>query len=993
MNPEDIVKIILYSAAATGAVIAASYYYLKSLKEQRAKEIITPPEPENPVPPPEPDIIEQITTFIQNYPILIIPFITTVSSVIIYISLKNNKGFIEFFSPQNKFNRYLLIVPVGGLLAMITHLLVPHKPTPITEIPKIIPAAPKIEPGNLEQVATFITEHSVLVGTVILGVITIIFFTRSKPKPPDDPTPPSSPENSRPSSPENSRPSSPENSRPSSPENSRPSSPENSRPSSPENSRPSSPENSRPASPENSRPASPENSRPASPENSRPASPENSRPASPENYPENPPGNPPLGGCLPESIVIKNRSTNLPWTLGRSRQRRLPLDNQPGPPRIRDERLRQLLYGQASPENPPGNPPQPEPSETTKTTQEFLSRNPAPRVAQPEPSETTKTTQEFLSRNPAPRVAQPEPSETTKTTQEFLSRNPAPRVAPRVAQPEPSETTKTTQEFLSRNKPIPAPRVAPRVAQPEPSETTKTTQEFLLRNPAPRVAPRVAQPEPSETTKTTQEFLSRNPAPRVAPRVAQPEPSETTKTTQEFLSRNKPRPEPGSRLPHPAPDETTKMTQEYLKDMEILESLKKPRPAPGSRLPHPAPGETTKMTQEYLKHLDDLESMRKSRPEPGSRLPHPAPDETTKTTQEHPNTRPKLDLESLPTFKELYGAELKVVDEKFRQQDPDAEEIIVDWDSRLKKISGNWRPDEIALPQDIERTTRQTEILVDYTDVRTQVINDPIIVGWFDLQDYDLTDCEKSNSESDREKGNEESDDENVFITFVVHPILSNINSIAITLLVVGLSIITYFFIKKEKEVPNNQVEDQNIEEDIYSALYVGTIELCGRKGSRLFGLFMVIFLYLVVLNVLGLMILAVTVKSQLATTFWFSITIFSSCIVIGLRNKLSEYFLMFWNRSVAIVMRLILLFVEVLSYMIRPLSYALRLFANLLSGHILLHLFAKIVNVFSLKKKISNIPIPIVLLSAFSVLETLIAGLQSFIPATLGQIWTFEVF
>ncbi len=112
MNPEDIVKIILISAAATVAAIAAIEYYIRTQEKQG---IVTPPDPEpkNPVPTPEPepDIIEQITTFLEDYP----KTVTILSSVIIYIILKN-KGFSNFY-------RFLIAGLAGSLIGKQEFLL------------------------------------------------------------------------------------------------------------------------------------------------------------------------------------------------------------------------------------------------------------------------------------------------------------------------------------------------------------------------------------------------------------------------------------------------------------------------------------------------------------------------------------------------------------------------------------------------------------------------------------------------------------------------------------------------------------------------------------------------------------------------------------------------------------------------------------------------------------------------------------------------------
>lgn len=235
-----------------------------------------------------------------------------------------------------------------------------------------------------------------------------------------------------------------------------------------------------------------------------------------------------------------------------------------------------------------------------------------------------------------------------------------------------------------------------------------------------------------------------------------------------------------------------------------------------------------------------------------------------------------------------------------------------------------------------------------------------------------------------------------VFDSFLQHEFWHYINTISITVILAALFIFTILYITKiilNKQIFRTSVEEIKDISSIFGMFYTSTIELAGRKGSRIFGLFLTIFFYLAILNLIGLLFVAVTAKSQLSTTFWFSLTIIISFLLLGIRNKGLKFFLMFWNTGVGIGMRILLLFVEVLSFAIRPLSYALRLFANLLSGHILLHLFSKVINLLRKKNKFIPAIVPFVFLCAFGILETLIAVLQSFIPATLAQIWANEIY
>lgn len=171
-----------------------------------------------------------------------------------------------------------------------------------------------------------------------------------------------------------------------------------------------------------------------------------------------------------------------------------------------------------------------------------------------------------------------------------------------------------------------------------------------------------------------------------------------------------------------------------------------------------------------------------------------------------------------------------------------------------------------------------------------------------------------------------------VFDSFLQHEFWSYINTIGITVILAAIFILTILYFIKSRiktAIFKTYVEEIKDISSIYGMFYTSTIELAGRKGSRIFGLFLTIFIYLAILNLIGLLIVSVTVKSQLSTTFWFSLTIIISFILLGIRNKGLNFFLMFWNTGVGIGMRILLLFVEVLSFAIRPLSYALRLFAS----------------------------------------------------------------
>jgi len=145
---------------------------------------------------------------------------------------------------------------------------------------------------------------------------------------------------------------------------------------------------------------------------------------------------------------------------------------------------------------------------------------------------------------------------------------------------------------------------------------------------------------------------------------------------------------------------------------------------------------------------------------------------------------------------------------------------------------------------------------------------------------------------------------DNVFGSFLQHEIFSWINTTGITILLAAFFLLTIlYFIKLHinKQIFRTSVEEIKDISTIFGMFYTSTIELAGRKGSRIFGLFLTIFFYLAILNLIGLLFVAVTAKSQLSTTFWFSLTIIISFLLLGIRNKGLKFFLMFWNTGVGL--------------------------------------------------------------------------------------------
>lgn len=117
--------------------------------------------------------------------------------------------------------------------------------------------------------------------------------------------------------------------------------------------------------------------------------------------------------------------------------------------------------------------------------------------------------------------------------------------------------------------------------------------------------------------------------------------------------------------------------------------------------------------------------------------------------------------------------------------------------------------------------------------------------------------------------------------------------------------------------------------------------ENIGPKGRKYVPFIFSLFMFILALNVIGLLPWAYTVTSHIAVTFAFAAFIFVMCIVIGLVRHGLRFFTLFVPPKTPVLLLPIIIPIELISYLSRPLTLSIRLFANMTAGHILLKVFA----------------------------------------------------
>jgi F-type H+-transporting ATPase subunit a len=169
------------------------------------------------------------------------------------------------------------------------------------------------------------------------------------------------------------------------------------------------------------------------------------------------------------------------------------------------------------------------------------------------------------------------------------------------------------------------------------------------------------------------------------------------------------------------------------------------------------------------------------------------------------------------------------------------------------------------------------------------------------------------------------------------------------------------------------------------------TIETtAGKEGLKFFPLVFTLFMFILVSNVIGLIPYTFTVASHIIITASLALLVFLTVIVYGLYKNGLKFFGLFVPSGVPMYILPLIVFIEVLSFLSRPISHSVRLFANMLAGHITLKVFASFVTLLGGLgiAGIAGATLPLLMVVALTALELLVAFLQAYVFAILTCIY-----
>ena len=160
--------------------------------------------------------------------------------------------------------------------------------------------------------------------------------------------------------------------------------------------------------------------------------------------------------------------------------------------------------------------------------------------------------------------------------------------------------------------------------------------------------------------------------------------------------------------------------------------------------------------------------------------------------------------------------------------------------------------------------------------------------------------------------------------------------------------------------------------------------ENVGTAGMKYFPFIFSLFMFILFCNLIGMIPFTFTVTSHIIVTFAMALVVFVGVTIIGFARHGLGYLKLFVPAGVPMALLPLLVVIEVLSYLIRPVSLSVRLFANMTAGHTMLKVFAGFVVALGILGGWA----PLAFVVALTALEFGIAILQAYVFTILTCIY-----
>jgi F-type H+-transporting ATPase subunit a len=205
--------------------------------------------------------------------------------------------------------------------------------------------------------------------------------------------------------------------------------------------------------------------------------------------------------------------------------------------------------------------------------------------------------------------------------------------------------------------------------------------------------------------------------------------------------------------------------------------------------------------------------------------------------------------------------------------------------------------------------------------------------------------------------------------------------SLFMVLSALTICLVLFLGTKEKRLIPNKM---QLISELFYNFIAKMISDTAGSKAKPYFPFIFSLFMFVLFCNMLGMLPYSFTVTSHIIVTLLMAIFIFIAVTVIGFIKHGFGYLKLFVPSGVPIVLLPLITVIEIISYLSRPVSLSVRLFANMMAGHTMLKVFGG----FVISLGVIGGWLPLSFSVALTGLEILVAFLQAYVFAILTCIY-----
>ena len=211
---------------------------------------------------------------------------------------------------------------------------------------------------------------------------------------------------------------------------------------------------------------------------------------------------------------------------------------------------------------------------------------------------------------------------------------------------------------------------------------------------------------------------------------------------------------------------------------------------------------------------------------------------------------------------------------------------------------------------------------------------------------------------------------------------LSFTNSSLFMLISAATILLILFLGSKEKKIIPGKI--QLISEMFYSFVAKMISDTAGSKAKPFFPFIFSLFMFVLFCNMVGMLPYSFTVTSHIIVTLIMALFIFVAVTIIGFIKHGFKYLSIFVPSGVPVILLPLITVIEIISYLSRPVSLSVRLFANMMAGHTMLKVFGG----FVVSLGILGGWLPLGFSVALTGLEILVAFLEAYVFAILTCIY-----